>query len=147
MDNRYAEYRQIRYNRTYKTLGSMNLVRIVLGILLLISVLFISGTVSEYFAAQGKYTMAEKTMLFPSWMEKYKPETKAYIDSGAKYESGDFDGAYDALLKVDPAELSDSTRIVFSRLCSALYEHFSAASDTRRADTLARLLQSSAPAG
>ena len=147
MDNRYAEYRQIRYNRTYKTLGSMSLMRVVLGILLLISVLFISGTASEYFAAQGKYTMAEKTMLFPSWMEKYKPETKAYIEAGSLYEEGDLNGAYDALMKVDPAELSGSKRIGFSRLCSALYEHFSAASDTRRADTLARLLQSSSPAG
>lgn len=147
MDNRYAEYRQIRYNRTYKTLGSMNLVRIVLGIVLLISVLFISGTVSEYFAAQGKYTAAEKTMLFPSWMEKYKPETKAYIEAGAKYEEGDLNGAYDTLLKVDPAELSESKKLVFSRLCSALYEHFHAASDTQRAEALARLLQSSAPAG
>ena len=147
MDNRYADYRQIRYNRTYKTLGSMNLVRIVLGILLLISVLFISGTVSEYFAAQGKYTAAEKTMLFPSWMEKYKPETKAYIDSGALYENGDLNGAYNALLKVDPAALSDSKKLVFSRLCSALYEHFSEASDAQRTEALARLLQSSAPAG
>ena len=147
MDNRYADYRQIRYNRTYKTLGSMNLVRIVLGIVLLISVLFISGTVSEYFAAQGKYTAAEKTMLSPRWMEKYKPETKAYIEAGALYEKSDLNGAYDALVKVDPAELSDSKKLVFSKLCSALYEYYSEVTDTQRVETLARLLQSSAPAG
>ena len=146
MDNRYADYRQIRYNRTYKTLGSMNLVRIVLGIVLLISVLFISGTVSEYFAVHERYTTAEKTMLSPRWMEKYKPETKAYIEAGALYEEGDLNGAYDALLKVDPAELSDSKKLVFSRLCSALYEYYSAVSDTQRTETLARLLQSAAPA-
>ena len=88
MDNKYSVYRQIRYDRTYRTLGRMNWIRVVLGAVLLVSIFFISGTVSEYFASRGNYAFAEKMMLAPAWMEKYKPETKAYLEAGALYEGG-----------------------------------------------------------
>ena len=77
MDNKYSVYRQIRYDRTYRTLGRMNWIRVVIGAVLLISIFFISGTVSEYFASRGNYAFAEKMMLAPAWMEKYKPEMRA----------------------------------------------------------------------
>ena len=79
MDNKYSVYRQIRYDRTYRTLGRMNWIRVVLGAVLLISIFFISGTVSRIFRVEGSYALAEKMMLAPAWMEKYKPETKAYL--------------------------------------------------------------------
>lgn len=58
MDNKYSVYRQIRYDRTYRTLGRMNWIRVVLGAVLLVSIFFISGTVSEYFASRGNYAFA-----------------------------------------------------------------------------------------
>ena len=134
MDNKYSVYRQIRYDRTYRTLGKMNWIRVVLGAVLLISIFFISGTVSEYFAARGNYAFAEK-------MEKYKPETKAYLEAGALYEGGDYDGAYAAAVAVDTGELSDSKKTVYSAICTALYEHFDAAGDTGRAEELSERIR------
>ncbi len=141
MDNRYSVYRQIRYERTYKTLGKMNWVRIVLGALLLISVFFITGTVAEYFASRGNFSLAEKMMLVPAWMENYKPETKAYIEAGALYESGDYDGAYDRSLEVDIDELTKSKKTVYNELCSRLYEHFNSAGDAERCEEMNRRMQ------
>ena len=141
MDNKYSMYRQIRYDRTYRTLGRMNWIRIVLGAVLLISIFFISGTVSEYFAAKGNYAFAEKMMLAPAWMEKYKPETKAYLEAGALYEGGDYDGAYTAAVSVDTGELSDSKKTVYSAICAELYEYFDAAGDTGRAAELSERIQ------
>ena len=47
MDNRYGTYRQIRAQRTYRTLGKMSWWRIVLGLALLLSVFLISGFFSQ----------------------------------------------------------------------------------------------------
>ena len=141
MDTKDSVYRQIRYDRTYRTLGRMNWIRVVLGAVLLISIFFISGTVSEYFASRGSYALAEKMMLAPAWMEKYKPETKAYLEAGALYEGGDYDGAYDAAVSVDTGELSDSKKTVYSAICTALYEHFDAAGDTGRTEELSERIR------
>ena len=141
MDNKYSVYRQIRYRRTYRTIGKMNWIRVVLGIELLILLLFLSGTVSEYFAAKGNYDVAKRMMIAPTWMEEYKPETKAYIEAGALYEGGDYDGAYDAAVSVDTEELSDRKKTVYSAICTALYEHFDAAGDTERTEELNERIQ------
>ena len=113
----------------------------MLGAVLLVSIFFISGTVSEYFASRGNYAFAEKMMLAPAWMEKYKPETKAYLEAGALYEGGDYDGAYAAAVSVDTGELSDSKKTVYSAICTALYEHFDAAGDTGRAEELSERIR------
>ncbi len=93
MDNKYSVYRQIRFNRTYRTLGKVTWWRVALGILLIVAVLLISGVVSQSLASRGKFSMAEKLMVYPQWMEKYKPETKAFIEAGVSYENGDFEAA------------------------------------------------------
>ena len=105
-----GEYRQIRYDRTYRTLGKMSWWRIVLGVALLLVVVFLSGTVSQSFAARGKFVMARKVMLSPGWMERYKPETKAYIDAGVLYEQGDYEEAYAAFAAIDGYEAADTMK-------------------------------------
>lgn len=96
MENKYVVYRKIRHDRTYRTLGKMGPLRVILGIALLILVLLISGTVSQYFASHGKFRTAQALMIAPGWMEQYKPEVKAYIEAGVLYQQGDYAQAYDA---------------------------------------------------
>ena len=93
MDNKYAVYRKIRYDRTYRTLGRMSVWRVVLGVLLLISVLFISGFVSQLFAARGQFHVAQALMVSPKWMETYKPEMVDFFEAGVLYEDGDYAAA------------------------------------------------------
>ncbi len=100
MDNKYSVYRQIRFNRTYRTLGKMTWWRVVLGAVLLASVFLISGVVSQYFASRGNFHLAEKLMVSPQWMEKHKPETKAFIEAGVFYQDGDFEAASDAFADI-----------------------------------------------
>lgn len=95
-NNKYSIYRKIRYDRTYRTLGKMSWWRIVLGVALLISVLFISGAVSDSFAARGNFRTAQKLIVWPWWMETYRPETKDYIDAGVLYQDGEYESAYAA---------------------------------------------------
>lgn len=104
MDNKYSVYRQIRFQRTYRTLGKMSWWRVVLGIILIILVLLISGFVSERFASRGDFILAEKMMVYPAWMEKNKPETKAFIEAGVLFESGDFEAASDAFASIEDFE-------------------------------------------
>lgn len=111
MDNRYSIYQKIRQDRTYRTLGKMSWWRILLGLLLLLLVLLISGTVSQWLASSGNFRLAEKLMISPAWMEKYKPETKAYIEAGVLYQDGDFAGALDSFGK-----LGDGTAAVMESL-------------------------------
>lgn len=82
MDNRYSVYQKIRHDRTYRTIGKMSLWRVLLGIVLLIFVLLLSGTVSQMFASHGHFKTAQTLMISKQWMQRYKPETKAYIDAG-----------------------------------------------------------------
>ena len=53
--SKYSVYRQIRQQRTYRTLGRMTRLRVIIGFVLLLSVFFISGTVSKSFAARGDF--------------------------------------------------------------------------------------------
>lgn len=106
MDNNINEYRNIRYQRTYRTIGKMSWWRIVLGIVLIVFVLFLSGWPSQMLAARGKFITAEKVMISPEWMEDYKPETKAFIEAGVLYENGEYEeaaAAFALITEVDAA--------------------------------------------
>ena len=91
--SRYSVYRQIRQQRTYRTLGRMTRLRVIVGFVLLLSVFFISGAVSKSFAARGHFKTAKALMLSPAWVEKYNPDLKAWIDAGVLYEDGDYEAA------------------------------------------------------
>ena len=97
VENRYEVYRNIRQQRTYRTLGKMTWWRIVLGLLLLALVFLLSGAVSDSFAARGNFTLAEALMISPEWMERYRPEDKRFINAGALYQRGEYEGAMEAL--------------------------------------------------
>lgn len=112
MDNKYSVYRQIRFNRTYRTLGKMTWWRVALGAVLLASVFLISGVVSQRFAARGNFILAEKLMVSPTWMEKHKPETKSFIEAGVLYQNGDYEAASEAfaiIKDVDAAAVMKSS--------------------------------------
>ena len=96
MENKYSIYRDIRYKRTFRTLGKMSWWRIVLGFILIVLVVFIAGLPSQMLATREEFRMAEKLMISPEWMEKYKPETKAFIEAGVLYEDGKIEEAYEA---------------------------------------------------
>ena len=91
--SKYGVYRQIRQQRTYRTLGKMTRWRVIVGFVLLLSVFFISGAVSKSFAARGHFKTARALMLSPAWVEKYNPDLKTFIDAGVLYEDGDYEGA------------------------------------------------------
>ena len=96
MDNRYGSYRQVRAQRTWRTLGKMSWWRIILGTALLLSVFLISGFVSQRLALAGHFRAAEKLMVYPRWVEQYRPDLKAFIDAGALYADGDYEAAREA---------------------------------------------------
>ena len=114
MENKYDVYRRIRYQRTYRTLGKMSLWRVLLGVLLLASTLFISGFVSQRIAARGNFRLAETLMIAPGWMEKYKPETKAFIEAGVLYQDGDYDAAAEAFAAIEDEEV-EAVLVMLSR--------------------------------
>ena len=101
MDNRYGSYRQVRAQRTWRTLGKMSWWRIILGTALLLSVFLISGFVSQRLALAGHFRAAEKLMVYPRWVEQYRPDLKAFIDAGLLYESGDYEAAREAFAGID----------------------------------------------
>lgn len=98
--NKYGAYRYIRFRRTNRTLGKMTWWRVVLGLILLASVFFISGAVSDFFAARGRFHTAERLMLAPGWVERYRPELKAYFAAGVLYEDGDYERAFAAAREI-----------------------------------------------
>lgn len=102
--NKYVQYRNIREQRTYRTLGKMTWWRIVLGALLLLSIFFISGSVSQRFASRGNFILAEKLIVSPSWMEKYKPETMDFIEAGVVFQNGDYAAAAEAFGAISDVE-------------------------------------------
>jgi tetratricopeptide (TPR) repeat protein len=104
MENRYVVYQTIRHNRVFKTIGKMSWWRIVLGISLLVVAVLISGVVSQSLASRNHFALAQKLMISPSWMEKYKPETKAFIDGGVLYEMGDYETAISCFAKAEEIE-------------------------------------------
>ena len=110
MDNRFAVYRKIRHDRTYRTIGKMGPWRIVLGTVLMIYVLLLSGFVSQRLAGAGHFRTAEKLMISPAWMEKYKPETKAFIEAGVLYQDGYYEKAIEAFSVIDDVDAADSMK-------------------------------------
>ena len=112
MDNNINEYRNIRYQRTYRTIGKMSWWRIVLGVVLIVYVLLLSGLVSQMLAARMQFQLAEKLMISPEWMEKYKPATKAFIEAGVLYENGDFMAATEAFGEITGVDAAVSMKSV-----------------------------------
>ena len=111
MPNRYEVYRNIRQHRTYRTLGKMTWWRVALGLTLLLLVFLLSGAVSDSFASRGQFKIAKALMISPEWMERYRPEDKRFIDAGALYQQGEYEGAMEALDSLDilcEANSSDS---------------------------------------
>ena len=144
MENKYAAYRKIRYNRTYRPLGRITWWRIVLGIALLVFALLLSGTVSQSLAFRGHYKAAEKLMIVPPWMERYKPGTKAFIESGALLENGSYDAAYEKVAEVDSEVLSPNSRKAYRAVCETLEDHFreiGKEEDLKKAERLLEILE------
>lgn len=112
MDNRYGEYQKIRHDRTYRTIGKMSLWRVVLGIALLILVLLLSGAVSQLLASHGHFKAAQTLMISKQWMEKYKPETKDYIDAGVLYQAGDYEAAYEIFSGIEGLKAAEEMQSV-----------------------------------
>ncbi len=110
MSNKFSQYRAIKHDRAFKTLGKITWWRIVAGAALLIVVLFMAGAVSQYFAVRGNFIAAEKCMLFPGWMETYKPEAKAFFEAGARMQEGDTEAAYERLADVEELEAALNLR-------------------------------------
>ena len=139
--NKYSVYRQIRYDRTYRTLGRMTWWRVVLGLVLLASVFFLSGTVSQSFAARGQFRTAERLLLSRTWMERYRPDLLAFIDAGAAYEDGNYDAAYERLTVLDASALGAGLSDGFESLRAGLLAHYTAL-DSPEAQERAEQLQS-----
>ena len=110
MDNRYGLYRRIRYERANRPLGRMTWWRVVLGVSLLILVLLLSGAVSQRFANAGHFKAADTLMISKSWMEKYRPKVKAYIEAGVLYQEGDYAAAAEAFAQIEELEAAGAMR-------------------------------------
>ena len=103
----FAANRQIKADRVYKTIGKMSWWRIIAGLALLALVFLMAGTVSEFFAERGHYKAAQFFMISPGWMEKHKPQEKAYFAAGVLFEEGDYAAAREACAAIGeypPAE-------------------------------------------
>lgn len=107
MDNRYGTYRQIRAQRTWRPLGKMSWWRIVLGTALLLSVFLLSGFFSQRLAVAGHFRAAEKLIVYPGWVERYRPDLKAFIDAGLLYESGDYEAAREAFAGIEDQQAAE----------------------------------------
>ena len=106
MDRRdkYALYRKIRHDRTYRTLGKMSWWRVLLGSVLLLSILFFTGTVSRPIAARGDFRRAKALLLVPAWLETYRPDDAHYIDAGILYQDGDYAAALEAFSAIETGD-------------------------------------------
>ena len=133
MAGNYANNRKVKADRVYKTLGKMSWQRVVLGIMLLILIFFLAGTVSEFFLDRGEYKKAEACMVSERWMESYKPETKKLIDAGALYCRGDFDGACLQLADIELSELSSKRLDALHELSAAVAAELEAEGKTEAA--------------
>ena len=119
--NKYAIYRDIRYKRTYRTLGKMGPWRIVLGAILMLSVFLISGFIPQRIAAKGNFILAEKLMISPAWMEKYKPETKAFIEAGVLYQDGEYLAAAEAFSVIEEVDAAKTMEALSNMKLAAQY--------------------------
>ena len=118
MDNRFRIYRQIRAQRTWRPLGKMSWWRVILGVLLLLLAFLISGVPSQRAASTGNFRLAEKLMISPAWMEKYKPELKALIEAGVLFQDGDYEDAYGAFSRLEGDSASVMKNISALKLAS-----------------------------
>lgn len=112
MENRYSVYQKIRHDRTYRTLGKMRPWRVVLGAALLVLVFLISGVISQFFASHGSFRAAKALMIAPQWMEKYKPEVKAYIEAGVIFQNGEYEAACEAFSNIEDNEAAAAMKSV-----------------------------------
>lgn len=134
----YYQNRKIKADRVYKTLGRMSWQRVVLGVILLLYVLMLAGTVSEFLLMKGRYNAAE-TFMVDRWMENYKPEEKALIDAWAAYDNGDCDTAFEQIEDIDYNVLPSRLINKYTELCTNLADHYTALSDSeslRRVEVL-----------
>ena len=123
MDNPHSVYRQIRAERTWRPLGKMSWWRIILGLALLLLVFLISGFISQQLAAAGHFKAAEVLMIAPQWMEKYKPEAKAFIEAGVLYQDGDYANAVEAFGEIESLDAARSMKNVSAlKLAEALLQ-------------------------
>lgn len=120
MDNSFGTYREIRAQRTWRPLGRMSWWRIILGIALLILVVLLSGVLPQRLAAEGRFREADRLLLFPAWMERYKPDSRTFIEAGLLYENGSPDAASALLKTVNPSGLSEGEAQAYENLMKAL---------------------------
>ena len=130
----YAANKKVKADRVYRTIGKMNIWRIILGVLLLVCVLLISGTVSELCASRSHFRAAQVFMIAPSWMEEYKPQERAYFAAGALYEEGDYNSALNAFSEIEDYE---PARAMEARCLLALAARAADEGDTAKAAELA----------
>ncbi len=123
--NKYSVYRKIRYDRTYRPLGRMSWWRVVLGLVLLSSVFFLSGTVSRSFAARGHWQTAERLLLSKAWMQRYRPDLLAFIEAGAACGEGEYDMAFERLTTLDASALDTGLSAAYESLRAQLLAHYS----------------------
>lgn len=123
MESPHSVYRQIRAERTWRPLGKMSWWRIVLGLALLLLVFLISGFVSQQLAAAGHFKAADALMIAPGWMEKYKPEVKAFIEAGVLYQDGDYASAVTAFGDIESLDAARSMKSLSAlKLAEALLQ-------------------------
>ena len=120
MSSRTAVYRQIRAERTWRTLGKMSWWRIAVGVALLLLALLLSGVPAQRLAASGRFEAAERLILSRAWMEKYKPESLRFIRAGVLYEHGEEAAAGELLRNINPSDLSEGEAREYEVLLEAL---------------------------
>ena len=120
MNNRFSIYRQIRAQRTWRPLGKMSRWRVILGITLLVFAVLLSGVLSQRLAASGRFEAAKRLMLFPSWMEKYKPESLRFIEAGVLYVRGEEEASLELLQTINPSGLSEGEAQQYQLLLDSL---------------------------
>ena len=120
MSSRTAVYRQIRAERTWRTLGKMSWWRIAVGVALLLLALLLSGVPAQRLAASGRFRAAERLILSRTWMERYKPESLRFIEAGVQYEQGETELARELLGSINPSDLSEGEALEYQVIREAL---------------------------
>lgn len=135
MDRRdkYALYRKIRHDRTYRTLGKMSWWRVLLGSVLLLSILFFTGIASRPYAARGDFRTAKAMLITPAWMAHYHPEELAYLEAGILYQDGHYEDALEGFRSLD----TDAARLMKSLSALRLAEEKLAQGDREAASAAA----------
>ena len=119
----FARNRKIKEDRVYKTLGKMSWQRVVLGVILLLYVFMLAGTVSEFCLNHG-HPKAADTFMVEAWMDKYKPEEKALIKAWVAYGEEDIGKAYGLLSDLDYEVLPEKLVDEYAELCRHIGEYY-----------------------